>query len=77
MSETAGKPVTPEYLAERLGVSTRTVQRYATRDGAPHQEHGGRVLFDETVFRQWARRRFFVLRRCSGAGREYLNTDCE
>lgn len=69
---TTQKPVTTGYIAKRLGVSDATVRRYATRDGAPHQRHGGVALFDEDAFRQWARKRYHVLHRCSEAGREYL-----
>lgn len=59
-------------LAATLGVGKATIRRYANRDGAPHQKSGAGYLFDEHLFRAWARKRYYVLRQCSNAGLAFL-----
>lgn len=51
--------ITTTEAAKLYGVSQRTVQRWAKRDGAPHKRNHplGRIVFFEAELEDWLARR--------------------
>src|SRR5690606_10603852 len=61
--------LTTTEAAKLYGVSQRTVQRWATRDGAPHKRNHqlGRIVFCEAELEDWLARRGWLNNKKAGA----------